>query len=751
VLDASVFRSEQPIFLPPTDVLLARFLGEPLSVDRYLERARELPPDAAQSAQQGPQKPGGRATEGGRNKFLSDRAYALVRAGLPHEQLVEALLKINAEKCEPPLDADEVAAIARGKNRIDPDASEQPDTEAEGEADGDDEDDCDILAQRMPSIDPVAFYGPLQHIVDAATQDSEATSVGVALHLMASVAAAFYSPFRIDLGDDRIALNAYFVQVGRSARGRKGTSAAPTDKHLLRALYERLGAFAAAMEEQGRAREERAALRHQKRAEARQAEQLAQRIRSVTPADAERLRQEQEKAEKDKALAAERIAHFEQKLQVTTLAPDTLRGYARAHADAEAALRAVDAAIQRIQGEREQLQQWLDDPEKKAAAEAEQRHKQITSELAADAGHEPAVLAPWQRILADFATPAHVLRGVSSGEGLINHIRDDREVLVDGEMVLEEGEPNKRLFLNLSEMGGLLAQTRRAGSILSAVIRDGYDCSPLQTNSKISPCSVAEPYISMSASITPAELVGLLFDPRDAQVNADNGLGNRPLYAWVLRTKLVSRPGASGGGVYRVVDEITDVLFANLMQVFEALKPTDEYMSVPIEFDDAGAAEWDSLYARLDALEGSSENAAKLHGRTTTNGRKIAAILALLNGEPTIGPGAVRAAAAWVEYGSKTVDAVVSTVVSRRAHARRKADAECVLKALTELAEGTPGELVAQREVRRKAGNMKAARMQAAVTYLEQLSPPPVRVFEQHVVVGNGAKKSRAYLALTEQ
>lgn len=42
LVDESTFRAEQPVFLPPTGVQLARFLGEPLNVDRYVQAA---PPD----------------------------------------------------------------------------------------------------------------------------------------------------------------------------------------------------------------------------------------------------------------------------------------------------------------------------------------------------------------------------------------------------------------------------------------------------------------------------------------------------------------------------------------------------------------------------------------------------------------------------------------------------------------------------------------------------------------------------------
>lgn len=71
-----------------------------------------------QQPQEGPRTAAGRVREGGRNNYLSRRAYALKRAGLPHSLLYQALIGINDAECEPPLEAEEVRAIADGKRVI---------------------------------------------------------------------------------------------------------------------------------------------------------------------------------------------------------------------------------------------------------------------------------------------------------------------------------------------------------------------------------------------------------------------------------------------------------------------------------------------------------------------------------------------------------------------------------------------------------------------------------------------------------
>lgn len=60
--------------------------------------------------------------EGGRNEFLSRRAFHLRKEGLSVVELKAVLQAINLEKCKPPLEAEEVDRIAVNKHKIDPEA-----------------------------------------------------------------------------------------------------------------------------------------------------------------------------------------------------------------------------------------------------------------------------------------------------------------------------------------------------------------------------------------------------------------------------------------------------------------------------------------------------------------------------------------------------------------------------------------------------------------------------------------------------
>lgn len=66
----------------------------------------------------------GHVPSGERNDYLSRKAYALRKEGATPEQILPALQAINSTMCNPPLPDDEVAAIARGKAAVQPEAAQ---------------------------------------------------------------------------------------------------------------------------------------------------------------------------------------------------------------------------------------------------------------------------------------------------------------------------------------------------------------------------------------------------------------------------------------------------------------------------------------------------------------------------------------------------------------------------------------------------------------------------------------------------
>lgn len=586
--------------------------------------------------------------------------------------------------------------------------------------DADSEMDSALLASKVPDIDTVAFYGPLAAIVETATANSEATRVGVALHLICSFAAYWCRPFYVELGDDNAGLNVFTVQVGQSALGRKGTSAAITDRRVMPGMLAHAARFA---QEVAQAREASAAdqqSRFRAEGEIERLKAERERVLSYTIEDIDRELDIQTDAEVEIEALEKREAFIKEKLANSEISPRGRKDYANELDEVQAALQFQHRRMEAADLARRQIGRAMNEP---AVVLAELDAAIAVHEETLAQPARSAAVAPWVEVLADFASKPIVLSGVSSGEGLAWAIRDDAEGFDDeGNPTVEPGVPEKRMLLNLSELGSVLSLVRRPGSTLSTVIRNAYDAVPLETNSKTQPVTVAEHHIGMSASITPAELVGLMFDAKDSSASADNGLGNRPLYAFVRRTKLVSRPTRAEG-----CDEITETLWANVVRVYAALQPTGPHRSAHLEFSAEGAAAWDAIYSGLDSERGSSERAHKLHGRVTTNTRKLAAILAVMSGEHTVGPEAVRAAAAWAAYCSKTVDVVVSDFKDRVAFAKVKAHAERVWRFTRKLTEEGGGEYPTRRDVVRHS-KLTSAEVSAAVSWLAGQSPALIEI-----------------------
>ncbi|MDX1470023.1 MAG: bifunctional DNA primase/polymerase [Flavobacteriaceae bacterium] len=122
----------------------------------------------------------------------------------------------------------------------------------------------------------------------------------------------------------------------------------------------------------------------------------------------------------------------------------------------------------------------------------------------------------------------NIKNGASSGEGIINHVRDGSEE--NG----ITGVNDKRLLLCEGEFGRILQVNKREGSTLSAVLRDAWDSNDLSILTKNNPTKASEPHISMIGHITAPELKRL--------INSNdlfNGFANRFLWVHSKRSQLL--------------------------------------------------------------------------------------------------------------------------------------------------------------------------------------------------------------------
>ena len=131
--------------------------------------------------------------------------------------------------------------------------------------------------------------------------------------------------------------------------------------------------------------------------------------------------------------------------------------------------------------------------------------------------------------------------GLSSGEGLINAVRDPVEKW-DGKAnqfeTVDPGVTDKRLMITEPEFAGALSAMERHGNTLSPVIRNAWDGQRLQTLTKASPLKATGAHVSIIAHITEDEARARL-----SRTEMANGFANRFLFCCVKRSKLLPHGG----------------------------------------------------------------------------------------------------------------------------------------------------------------------------------------------------------------
>jgi hypothetical protein len=138
--------------------------------------------------------------------------------------------------------------------------------------------------------------------------------------------------------------------------------------------------------------------------------------------------------------------------------------------------------------------------------------------------------------------------GLSTGEGLIYHVRDqltgkkpiekDKRIVDYQDVILDHGVTDKRLMIIETEFARPLQAMRRDASTLSAVIRQGWDGHRLATKTKSFPYVATGAHVSIIGHITAEELCRLL-----TSTDLSNGFANRFLWVASRRTKLLPRGG----------------------------------------------------------------------------------------------------------------------------------------------------------------------------------------------------------------
>jgi len=226
--------------------------------------------------------------------------------------------------------------------------------------------------------------------------------------------------------------------------------------------------------------------------------------------------------------------------------------------------------------------------------------------------------------------PPHA-SGLSTGEGLIYHIRDPRP---GGE---DEGVADKRLLILESELARPMAAMRREGNSLSGVLREAWDGSPLQTLPKREADRCTLPHVSILAAVTAEEL-----RKRLDESELWNGFGNRFLWLLVQRPHLLPEAGELPW------DELAP-LMQRLSAAVEFAQQAGELRRSP-----AGGARWREIYAELAATD---HNAAVgvLTDRAEAQVLRVSMLFALLDCSRIVEPSHLDAALAFWRFAEASV------------------------------------------------------------------------------------------------
>jgi hypothetical protein len=229
------------------------------------------------------------------------------------------------------------------------------------------------------------------------------------------------------------------------------------------------------------------------------------------------------------------------------------------------------------------------------------------------------------RLLAhvDPAFTSRLSTGLSSGEGLIWTVRDPA-----GQ---DAGAVDKRLLVIEPEFATVLKSTGRELSTLSPTLRSAWDGRPLALLTRTAPARATEAHISIIGHITQTEL-----RRHTTTVEIANGFLNRFIFAAVRRVRLLPEGGdpdpLKGTGLGRY---LTTILTHARTVGKVTLSPSARDL-------------WWQLYPQLtqpaDGLLG------QLTARAEAHVVRLALLYTLLDGQKTIAPEHLNAAAALWSY-----------------------------------------------------------------------------------------------------
>ena len=327
-------------------------------------------------------------------------------------------------------------------------------------------------------------------------------------------------------------------------------------------------------------------------------------------------------------------------------------------------------------------------------------------------------------------TPPRKISGLSTGEGLIESIKDPGDSDENDVSRLD-----KRISITESEYANVLTQDQRGGNTLSVVLRDAYDGKTL-SNITVTARIASNPQINIIGHITPGELK----NHKSFFLQSANGALNRNLIFFARREQTFSIPR-------QYTPEETKKLSEWLAEcIYRARDKTlsdnyqDENQGKEIVVSDAAKAVIDSEYHYREAdQDAMPELLANMVARHRVFIWRLSAILALLDGTDTVEAEHVHQAYKWLDYSLASIRYILSTAVQE---AEQDRIMNLAAKIYNFLQKYNDGQGASSTEINKKllSGNTRSADITSALQSLIECTPQKI---EKHQIIKKGRGKNK--------
>lgn len=292
-----------------------------------------------------------------------------------------------------------------------------------------------------------------------------------------------------------------------------------------------------------------------------------------------------------------------------------------------------------------------------------------------------------ERVDNDFfsSKTLRLVTGLSTGEGLIARVRDDR--------IDPGGQHDPRLLAVETEFAKVLRVNDRQGNSLSPVLREAWDLGPLGSATKNEPVSSSVHHVCLIGHITIDELLSEL-----DTVSIRNGFANRFVVCFASRKKLLSNPPE--------LDETQVGLLAyDLRQALQAARGRQAMHLTP-----EASHMWAAIYPEIESRDVGGV-VGDLTSRATAHILRLAVIYALADNCARVEPQHLVAAQAMWQYSEDSLRYIFGDKLGDPV-------AQRLLEALNTAG---PDGLSATKQFELFARKITAERRQAAVQTLTRL------------------------------